>query len=97
MAEFKSDKKLSLNSIESFFESEESCQIPNLSFLYEQIFGRKIDGTLLEVGAYDGESFSNSTGLIKSGWRAHLIEPMPYFAQLCQEKYANNFNVTVHN
>lgn len=43
-----------------------TCQIPhfkNLSDIYVYIFGYKTDGLFVEVGAYDGESFSNTSGL----------------------------------
>lgn len=32
-------------------------------------------GTLLEIGANDGQTLSNSLLLIENGWNAHLIEP----------------------
>lgn len=37
-------------------------------------FGDKI-GTLLELGANDGITFSNSRYLIEKGWKAFLVEP----------------------
>jgi len=32
-------------------------------------------GTLLDIGANDGETFSNSLALIELGWKAILVEP----------------------
>lgn len=34
-------------------------------------------GSLLDVGANDGKTFSNSLRLIERGWRAVLLEPSP--------------------
>ena len=31
--------------------------------------------TVLEIGANDGKTFSNSLLLIENGWKAHLVEP----------------------
>ena len=46
------------------YSLSKSCQIKNLSNIYEKLFGpNKLDGYFVEVGAYDGESFSNTSGL----------------------------------
>lgn len=40
-------------------------------------------GTVLDIGAYDGVVFSNSRALIEQGWKAVLVEPSPIvFSQL---------------
>lgn len=40
-------------------------------------------GYVLDIGAFDGVTFSNSRALVERGWRALLIEPSPYaFAKL---------------
>lgn len=41
-------------------------------------FGDRSDGELLDLGAYDGSTFSNSRALIEAGWNAVLIEPSPW-------------------
>ena len=47
-----------------------------------EFFG-EFTGTLLDVGANDGKTFSNSLRLIEMGWSAVLIEPSPKaFAKL---------------
>lgn len=53
-------------------------------------------GTVLEIGANDGQLLSNSRLLIENGWNAHLIEPSSTFAEL-SELYAGNENVKCYN
>lgn len=79
----------------SFFIADPTCQIPNLASLYEQFFGRRSDGFVVEIGAFDGKTFSNSTALTSRGWSALLCEPVPQFAQLCRERYRNNERVEI--
>lgn len=76
-----------------------TCQLPffsNLGDLYTFVFGWKPKGTFVEVGAYDGESFSNTSGLADLGWRGHYIEPIPDFAKATQQRHKANKNVSVH-
>lgn len=54
-------------------------------------------GTLVDVGANDGITFSNSARLIELGWKAHLIEPHYEAFCDCSDRYANNSNVRVYN
>lgn len=57
---------------------------------------KRFTGTLLEIGANDGQTLSNSKFLINKGWTAHLVEPSSTFADL-QALHADNPNVTCHN
>jgi len=79
----------------TFFRPSASCQVPDLGFLYELTFGRSTTGLVVEVGAFDGESFSNSSCLIARGWRAVLVEPVPEFAEKCRTQYASSPQVAV--
>lgn len=79
----------------AWFTFDQSCQIPYLSSLYLQIFGKSYAGTLVEIGAYDGITFSNSVGLIKRGWKAVLVEPIPDFANKCRHNYFEYPNAVV--
>jgi FkbM family methyltransferase len=65
-----------------------------LSFIYERVFGYT-PNTLLEIGAFDGISYSNSSGLIEAGWNAILVEPVPEYATLCKSRYRGNPRVEV--
>lgn len=54
-----------------------------LDHLYKEAFGYKNDGTFVEVGGYDGNTYSHTVGLAKMGWRGVFVEPDPrLFAQL---------------
>lgn len=50
-----------------YYEQVDSCQLPTLWFLLEKYIGQLEDGLLVEVGANDGLSFSNSYGPIRAG------------------------------
>lgn len=76
-----------------------TCQIPffkSLPELLTFVFGYKTDGVFVEVGAYDGESFSNTSGLADIGWTGHYLEPIPAYAAACAARHAGNPRVTVH-
>lgn len=45
--------------------------------IIQQIFGEHV-GALLDIGAWDPETFSNSRALIEKGWQAVLVEPSPH-------------------
>ena len=46
-------------------------------------FRNKNDGFYLDIGAHDGESFSNTYYFDRLGWRGIAIEPLPHlFAKL---------------
>lgn len=79
----------------NFFEFDNSVQIPFLNEIYLRIFGEKQDGILIEVGAYDGITCSNVSGLIKRGWTALLIEPVPTFVEMIRNNYQNYQNVHI--
>lgn len=53
-------------------------------------------GTLLEIGANDGQTLSNSRALIENGWSATLVEPGATFKDL-ELKYDDNPNVRLLN
>jgi FkbM family methyltransferase len=71
-----------------------SCQIPILSHYYKSYLPQ--NGLFVEVGAYDGESYSNTSGLADAGWRGIYVEPVPEYAQKCLLRHQGN-NVSVFN
>lgn len=78
-----------------FYKPSSSCQIPELATLYRLFLGERSDGLFVEVGAYDGISFSNSSCLAEMGWHGILIEPIPQFAQACRNRYRGNSRIEV--
>ena len=78
-----------------FYNPTSSCQIPELATLYDLFLGKKRDGLFVEVGAYDGISFSNSSCLADAGWSGILIEPIPAFAQACRDRYHANSRIRI--
>ena len=55
------------------------------------------DGTFVEVGAYDSETISNTSGLADLGWTGLYVEPVPSFASACAHRHAANKRVLVAN
>lgn len=73
------------------YKLSSTCQIKNLSHFYEDLFGKnKTDGYFVEVGAYDGESFSNTSGLADIGWNGLYIEPIKQLAFACAQRHSKN-------
>jgi FkbM family methyltransferase len=72
----------------------QSCQLPLLLHFYAKYLSQT--GIFVEVGAYDGESFSNSSCLADAGWTGYYIEPIPEFAQKCKVRHSKN-SVKVFN
>ena len=79
-----------------FYQTSPTCQIPTLPFLLEFYFGRRTTGTFVEVGAFDGYSYSNTSCLAEVGWQGMYLEPVPAAAELCRSRYSLNPNITVH-
>lgn len=65
----------------------------------ERVILRVLDGIenglVVDVGAYDGLTYSNSRRLIELGWSAVLIEPEPNAFGALQSLYAENPRVTL--
>lgn len=59
-----------------------TCQIPGLAEIYEKVFGPDFMGTFVEVGAFDGMTYSNTWGLAEN-WKGLYIEAHPDFARQC--------------
>jgi FkbM family methyltransferase len=78
-----------------FYHLSDTCQIPDLAAIYERQFGRRTDGCFVEVGAFDGEYASNTSGLADLGWTGYYIEPVPEYFERCTSRHAKNSKVTV--
>lgn len=51
---------------------------------------------IIDIGANDGWSWSNSRNLILSGWHADLCEPIPKFCAIARAHYLDYPGVQVH-
>ena len=87
------DTELSDNRL--FYNLSPTCQIPKLDVIYQQFFGLKNNGCFVEVGAYDGEYVSNTSGLADIGWKGFYIEPVPEYYEKCTFRHKNNSNIKV--
>lgn len=67
-----------------------TCQVPNLRALLIEALGTVDNGVFVEVGAYDGETFSNTSWLADNGWRGLYVEPSADFASLCAIRHRFN-------
>ena len=67
------------------------------TFIYETFFkGRTEPGTFVDVGAYDGTTFSNTFLFERLGWNGVCVEPLPAaFAKLKASRSAICVNCAV--
>jgi FkbM family methyltransferase len=77
------------------YTAHPSCQIPDLGRILGARFDHKTDGTFVEVGAFDGEMCSNTSFLADLGWRGVYVEPVPAYAQACEDRHRRNSRVSV--
>src|SRR5262245_58964859 len=65
-------------------------QVGQDKYIWERFFRGKRNGVFVDVGAYDGETFSNSMFFERAmGWRGLCIEPLPSaFARLRATRHA---------
>lgn len=69
------------------YRANDTCQIKGLDDIYRKYFGNKLDGSFVEVGAYDGYTYSNTAHLAEVGWKGVYVEPIPEYAQLCRDRH----------
>jgi len=67
-----------------------ACQIQILPEIYEQYLGYKEDGYFVEIGAFDGFNWSNTTPLIRAGWSGIMVEPDPTNFENLRRRHENN-------
>ncbi len=79
------------------YKAGHACQIIGLPAIYERAFGVKPNGTFVEIGAYDGETYSNTSGLADGGWRGIYVEPVPELAEKTRVRHASNNVVVVES
>jgi FkbM family methyltransferase len=73
-----------------------SCQIPSIREKYAALGLKPDSGVFIEVGGYDGDTYSNTSFLADQGWRGIYIEPLSEYC--AQAKIRHFFNkVTIEN
>ena len=72
------------------YNISKTCQIKNLNEIYLNYFGYPSNGYFVEVGAYDGESFSNTSCLSDQGWNGLYVEPIYEFYLKCLKRHDKN-------
>jgi FkbM family methyltransferase len=78
-----------------FYPTVPTCQIPTLSHLFERFFGKRTVGMFVEIGAFDGFTYSNTWGLAERGWDGLLVEPIPELAAKCRENHQLHSGVSI--
>jgi FkbM family methyltransferase len=72
-----------------------NCQIKGLNDIYINALGYKTNGSFVEVGAFNGISWSNTSCLAEAGWKGLMFEPVTKFYKQCANRYKDNANVKV--
>lgn len=71
------------------------CQIPRLASIYKETFGYREYGHFVEVGAYNGVSWSDTRALALLGWNGLYVEPVPLHVERCRENCKDLPNIQV--
>jgi FkbM family methyltransferase len=77
------------------YDPHPTCQVPILATIYTRVFGDRSNGFFVEVGAFDGETYSNTSCLSDKGWSGIYVEPVPSFAEKTRRRHAHNSGVRV--
>ena len=72
------------------YNVEPTCQLPVINELFMEHFGLKSDGVFVEVGAFDGQTHSNTCFLADMSWKGLYIEPIREYAKRCELRHAGN-------
>lgn len=67
------------------------------AIILEALNGGEPAGRLLDIGAYDGKTFSNTLRLFELGWSGVCIEPSPSVFLGCMALHADNPKVELIN
>ena len=70
-----------------FYPMAPTCQISTLPHLFERFFGTRTRGMFVEIGAFDGYSYSNTWGLAERNWDGLLVEPIPEQVLKCRSHH----------
>jgi FkbM family methyltransferase len=65
--------------------------------LITEVFKDSPPGHFLDVGAYDGKTFSNTLRLVELGWTGVCVEPSPNSFEALLKLHGDNPNITLVN
>ena len=68
-----------------------------VSGYFRSKYGQEFKGTVLDLGANDGKTLSNSYHFIDKGWSATLVEASEECSKRCSDQHHNNDKVQVLN
>jgi FkbM family methyltransferase len=68
----------------------QTCQIKDLNSIYTKYFGYPSTGFFVEVGAFDGDTYSNTSCLADNGWKGIYIEPVEEYYAACLSRHKDN-------
>lgn len=71
-----------------------SCQIPNLAQIYSQWLNQD-EGHFVEIGAFDGFTYSNTYCLAEIGWSGLYVEPLEEFVATCKKYHEKHPKIAV--
>ena len=74
----------------NFYKPYPDCQIKNLAELYQSEFKDCDNGFFVEIGAFDGQTVSNTCFLADLGWKGYYFEPVQEYALSCSMRHINN-------
>ena len=72
------------------YNISKTCQVNDLNSIYMKYFGYPSKGFFVEVGAFDGESYSNTSCLADHGWNGIYVEPIEHHYNACMSRHKNN-------
>jgi FkbM family methyltransferase len=78
------------------YKVSKTCQIPNLDQIYYKYFGELHKGYFVEIGAFDGETVSNTSCLSDCGWKGIYVEPVLEHYVKCLNRHLKNDIVVVN-
>jgi len=80
---------------EENYKVSATCQVNGLNEIYKKYFGYPSEGFFVEVGAFDGESFSNTSCLADHGWSGIYVEPVEEHYEACLRRHDKNDDIAV--
>src|SRR5271157_1849364 len=66
-------------------------------FIVDLLDAGKRTGHFLDIGAYDGKTFSNTLRLVELGWSGVCVEPSPTVFPALLKLHAGNERITLVN